>query len=137
MKLHITAVKHFKENKENQPLLDKNSRPYTRITIQTQEHGKTWLSGLGYQGDAQLNWKASDEVEADVTQNGQYTNFSIPKTGGGRNGAAELMNPNGQIIEKLFTNIKRIEDKIDRLLDNRIAEQVPSLDEIRPEDIPF
>lgn len=102
MKLKITKVQNYTTNRESQPLLDKNSRPYTRITIQTEQYPGKWISGLGYQGDAQLSWKVGDEVEADVVPNGQYLNFNLPRTQKGSGG----MSP--EVVEKLFEALRKV-----------------------------
>lgn len=79
MKVKLLDYRTFTTTKENQPLLDKNGRPYTRISIKTDQHGTQWLSGLAYEDSPMMKWKAGDEVEIDIVQNGQYLNFSIPK----------------------------------------------------------
>lgn len=135
MKLKITNIKQFTKSRDEQPLLDKNSRPYTRITIQTVEYPGKWLSGLGYQGEPQLAWRIGDEIEADVVPNGQYLNFRIsklPKTGG--------MPPD--LMEKLFkkldviqTSVSKIEKLIGELApadmnEDQLAEQFPPIEAI-------
>lgn len=107
MKIHITRVNIAWANKEGQPYLDKNQKPYARVGIQTQEHGKTWLSGFAYQGEKPLNWKSGDEADVEVEQKGDFTNFRLPKASSG--GWSPKM------VEDLFTMLRRIEDKIDNL----------------------
>lgn len=137
MKLKITAVKHYTTNKDSQPLLDKNSRPYTRITIQTAEHPGKWISGLGYQNDAQLNWKIGDEVEADVVPNGQYLNFNLPRANKGNGGGVSP-----DVVEKLFTKLTRMEEMLikigKKVMELNPDEAAPVVEEeIKSEDIPF
>ncbi len=138
MKLKITAVKHYTTNKDQQPLLDRNSRPYTRITIQTAEHPGKWISGLGYQNDPQLNWKIGDEVEADVVPNGQYLNFNIPRANKANGGAVSP-----EVIEKLFVKLETMQQMLikigKKVMELNPEEPTPKVEEeeIKPEDIPF
>lgn len=123
----ITSIKFYHTNKENQPLLDKNSRPYTRINMKTEQGGETWMSGLAYQGDSQMAWKIGDSVEIETKQNGQYTNFNVPKKQ-----AMGGLSPD--IIEKLFAKLDRIETKIDNLelVDPNEPEAEPLPEELPP-----
>lgn len=136
--IKITAISLKNINKEGQTLLDKNSRPYTRVGIKTATHGDKWLSGLAYQGDPQLAWKVGDEISVDIVPNGQYLNFNIPREKKANGGSSELM-------EKLFLKVNSIVDdlklahtkldKIDKLVSELGTE--PVTEEIKLEDIPF
>lgn len=134
MKIHITKINVAWTNKEDQAYLDKYHKPYARVGIQTQEHGKTWLSGFAYTGEKPLEWKVGDEVEVDVESKGQYTNFRIPKKN-----AVGAWTP--ELIEKLFTVLQRMELKIENLEfeeANEISTHSDEPDqENDPLDIPF
>jgi hypothetical protein len=73
----LTKVTRYTTDKAGQPLKTKDGRPYTRVNIQTQEHGQKWLSGFG--SNTNVNWKEGDKVELIVKENGEYLNFSEPK----------------------------------------------------------
>lgn len=78
MKIKLTQVRFYATSKQGLPLLDRNQRPFQRVAIQTETHGKQWLSGFAYQGSPMLSWKVGDEVEIEVEQKGQYLNFRLP-----------------------------------------------------------
>jgi len=101
MKVKLTNIRVSHANKDGQPYLDKLSRPYNRVGIQTEQHGKTWLSGFAYQDNPMLKWHVGEEVEINVEQKGQYTNFSLPKTNGGSSSPDQW---------------KTVNDKLDRII---------------------
>ena len=80
MKVTITSISRKNVNKDGQPYLDRNGRPYWLISIQTQEHGKQYLSGFGYEGEPQMAWKGGDVVDIEIQTKGKYVNFRVPKT---------------------------------------------------------
>jgi len=47
------------------------------FSIKTKEHGDKWIGG--FEDDTNKNWKIGDKVEIEITENGEYTNFKIPK----------------------------------------------------------
>lgn len=67
------------KDKQGVPLVSKQGKPYTRLSLKVNEigNGETWLSGFGNKTNEQ--WKEGDVVELIVTQNGQYYNFETPK----------------------------------------------------------
>ena len=79
MKLKITKIWFNNTNKDGQPYLDKDSRPYTRVVIKTDQHGEKKLSGFAYSGDEMMRWREGQEVDIDVSQKGEYLNFRLPK----------------------------------------------------------
>lgn len=76
-KLTITKIAKFTTNKAGEPLKTKTGKPYTSVRIQAQQYGDTWLSGFGSQ--VTDSWKEGDEIEVEVTKNGEYMNWSLPK----------------------------------------------------------
>lgn len=76
-KVILTSVARYTTNKEGQPLMGKNGKPYSSIRIKTNVHGDKLLSGFGNKDNAL--WNVEDEVEIIVTENGQYLNFDTPK----------------------------------------------------------
>jgi len=95
-KVILTKVYSSNKDKNGNELVNRNGKPYTRMSIKTQQHGDTWLSG--FQNRTNENWKQGDEVEIIVTQNGQYTNFETPKT-----------------EDMLAMRVKDLEIRVDRL----------------------
>lgn len=127
----ISKIKNYESTRDGQPLLDRNSRPYTRVTIQTDQRPGIWLSGFAYAGSPILSWRVNQQVEIDVVQKGEYWNFSIPKppavgTGG--------WSP--ALIEKLFTKLDTIERKVDGMEVVEEPEDEPP-DATPEEDPPF
>lgn len=89
MQVKLTKVSRKTTDKEGNPLKTRDGRPYTRLSIQTQEHGAKWLSGFNNAQTA--NWKEGDSVEMEVTEKGEYLNFSVPKK----------EDKNAEILEKI------------------------------------
>lgn len=77
-KLTVSKIAKFTTNKEGKPLMTKAGKPYTSVRIQALEHGEKWLSGFG--GPWNDSWQEGTEVTVEVTQNGQYLNFSKVNT---------------------------------------------------------
>lgn len=124
MKITITQITKSDTDKNGQPRLDKNGRPYYIVMINTKEAGKG--SMFAYQGDPQLSWKVGDEKEVEVskTPDGKYTNFKIPKAG------AFNLAPRIATLEEKVKNIEEwmaIQDAKDGVHDVQLGS----------EDIPF
>lgn len=77
MQVKLTKVSRTTSDKEGNALKTKDGRPYTRISIKTEQHADKYLSG--FENADTKNWKEGDTVEIDVTENGQYLNFKVPK----------------------------------------------------------
>ena len=75
MKITITKIIRSDKSKDGKPFITKDGRPYTRIAIQTNEHGSKWLSG--FEGFMTKNWAEGQEVEVDVEVKGDYLNFKV------------------------------------------------------------
>lgn len=77
MQVKLTKVARSTTKKDGSALLTKDGRPYTRLSIKTQQHGDKWLSG--FDNPQTKSWEEGQEVEIEVTENGEYLNFSVPK----------------------------------------------------------
>jgi len=80
-KVTISRVTHFTKDKNGNTLKNSKGVPYTRCLIDLVDGRK--LSGFG--SDETHKWSEGLEVEIEITQSGQYLNFSLPKRekGGG------------------------------------------------------
>lgn|SRR3990167_7055693 len=77
MKETITKIHRATADKNGQPYTTQDGRPYTRLALQTKEHGANWLSGFG--NNYNQNWREGDQVEIEVTtvekEGKHYLNF--------------------------------------------------------------
>lgn len=78
MQVKLTRVFRTTTRKDGSPLVGSNGLPYTILRIQTNEHGAAWLSG--FENESTKAWKEGDTVEIEIEKNGEYLNFSTPKT---------------------------------------------------------
>lgn len=74
-KITISRISHFDKDKNGNPLTSKTGKPYTRCLIDLTDGRK--VSGFG--NATTKKWSAGDEVEIEITQSGEYWNFSVPK----------------------------------------------------------
>ena len=80
MQATITKIIRSDKSKDGKPFMTKDGRPYTRVAIQTKEHGSKWLSG--FENFTTKNWTEGQEVEIDVEVKGDYLNFkTLSETG--------------------------------------------------------
>ena len=75
MKVQITFLNRIERTSA------KSGKPYTSLSIKTNQYGDKYLSGFG--NDENASWKVGDEVEIDVatktTDKGEFLNFTVPK----------------------------------------------------------
>ena len=76
MKLKITRIYKTTKDKQGNLLQTKDGREYTRLAIQTTQHGKKWISG--FMNLENSRWAEGDEVDVEVEQKGEYLNFKMP-----------------------------------------------------------
>lgn len=74
-KVTISRIAHFDKDKSGNPLKSKMGKPYTRCMIELTDGRK--VSGFG--SAKTQGWSAGSEVEIEITPNGEYLNFSVPK----------------------------------------------------------
>lgn len=72
----MTTVTITKINKTERTS-KKTGKPFTSLGIMTVEHGEKWLSS--FDGKETAAWKEGDKVDIEITQNGEYLNFTVPK----------------------------------------------------------
>ena len=132
-KLTITRIFTTDKDKNGNPLISKNNKPYTRMSIQTKEHGEKWLSGFKNQTSGA--WQVGQEVEVIVKENGQYLNFETPKM-------EDKVDMN---MEKVLNNLTRIHLLVNAIYEHVVPQKIKvdstgieyPEEEINPEDIPF
>src|SRR3990167_30295 len=78
MEVKLTKIHRSDKDKNGNPYIGKTGSPYTRLGIQTLEHGSVWLSGFGNQFNA--NRKVGDIVDIEVEKvkgkdGKEYLNF--------------------------------------------------------------
>lgn len=100
MQVTITKINRTTTDKKGDALKTKDGRPYTRISLKTDQHEDKWLSG--FENADTKSWKQGDSVEIEVTQNGEYLNFKTPKKG-------EI---NDQALKDIFDNTETILNKM-------------------------
>ena len=80
MEITITKIHRADKDKEGKAYVTKDGRPYTRLGLQTKEHGTSWLSG--FDNYTTKNWKEGDTVDVEVTKvsskdGKEYLNFKM------------------------------------------------------------
>lgn len=140
MKVTLTNIKKYTTKKTQDgsvmPLLDKNQRPFTRVAIQTQQHGAQWLSGFAYDKSPILAWVVGQEVEIETTQNGQYLNFSLPKASGNDSYViAELKELRRVMLEQFKEVNRRLDSFEGQPIDESQIPGVPAED-LGPDELP-
>jgi hypothetical protein len=81
MKLTINGeVYKNTKKKDGTPFIGKNGKPYTLLSFGVKEEvlGKVGARVSGFMNRENENWKDGDEIEVEVTQNGEYLNFKMP-----------------------------------------------------------
>ena len=96
-KLRLTRVFRNTKDKDGKDLINKNNKPYERVSIKTEEYNDKWLSGFG--NDNNKEWKEGDEVTLEVVEKGQYLNFSPVKM------EDRLM----EMVQELIRRVKKLE----------------------------
>lgn len=142
-KLKITGIKQYTKDKEGNQLTGKFG-PYVRVVLSTQDYPTKDISVFS---KSEVDWKVGQEIELDVTENGQYLNGKIPKK--------EDLAAAG--IEELTKRVKKLEDtlgiklaelKSDICLEltgrvqtskdfEKYTSKHPLEDNVNPEDLPF
>lgn len=103
-KLKITGIKQYTKDKEGNVLTGKFG-PYVRVVVSTSDYPTKDISVFAKK---EVDWKIGEEIELDVTENGQYLNGKIPKK--------EDLAVSG--VQELEKRVKKLED----LLATKLAE---------------
>lgn len=80
----LTFCKRDDTDREGNALVNKQGKPFTRLTIKVESKGDRYISGFANEGNK--NWRVGDEVDIIITEsktldkNGKpYLNFSLTK----------------------------------------------------------
>lgn len=77
--MKLTKIYISDKNKAGEPFISKRGLPFKKIGILT-EGNSIWAYGFIFNDDSpMLKWKEGDEVDIVIEQNGQYTNFRLPR----------------------------------------------------------
>jgi hypothetical protein len=102
-KIKIARIAYLTKNKEGEPLVNKQGKPFTKILLDTTD-GRT-MSGFKNQSSA--NWEEGMEVDVEVSEreyNGKtYLNFATQPVG-----AVDLSEVN-QKLDKILTLLQKNE----------------------------
>lgn len=134
-KVTLTKIYTTDKDKQDNPLKSKDGKPYTRMSIKTQEHGDKWISG--FQNSVNKNWKEGDEVEVTIKQNGEYLNFETPKKDDKVvEMLSQVLTRLGAMNAKIDYLAEKIYPREQALKDSNKLSDYPD-EPINPEDIPF
>ena len=125
MLVKITKIYRSDKNKQGNPLKTQDGRPYTRVAIQTQEHGAKWVSG--FENFNTKNWKEGDSVEIEVEPKGEYLNF-------------KTLSETGKLLKELNNLANRVASLEKFLVVGQEINGMPQADEPPPiddKDLPF
>lgn len=97
-KVTISRLSFIEKDKDGNPLKTKTGKPYSRCLLDSTDGRKM----SGFANATNRNWRAGDEVEIDVEQNGQYWNFKMPER---KEGGSTVNQEQLDRIEKMLTAI--------------------------------
>jgi hypothetical protein len=134
MKTILKEIIFYETNKESQPYLDKEGRPFSRVQIKTEAHGKDRLSGFAYQQSPMRKWKVGDEIEIEIEEKQYkgktYLNFKLPKSNSGAVTAytVEKIDQLSKMYVALNDKVSMIEEQVARLLGEEKADEEVDID---------
>ena len=109
-KVKVERITHFQKDKNDQPLIGRNGKPYERCLLQTNK-GK--LSG--FDSAVTHNLKEGDEIELEITSNEYngttYLNFKLPNTNVTRVEFQEVVK-RVEVLEKFMTADKQPDEPL-------------------------
>ena len=112
-KVKILGIWHNTHNKKGQEYISKNGKPYELCSI---KDSKGYISGFGNQ--TTNAWKVGDEIEIEITPNGNFRNFKLP--------AKEItrleFNNLAFEIKALEMRVEKLEEKFEKPIDEQIDE---------------
>lgn len=133
MKITLSSVYKTDKDKLGNPLMSKQGKPYTRMSIKANEYGDKWISGFMSKGN--MGWKQGDIVEVEIKENGQYLNFELPKGGISNETMDKILN----MLTTINLDVKQLKESLlpkEKVMMGNTGMEYPDED-ISPEDIPF
>lgn len=133
------------KSKDGKPFIDKNGKPFKKISFKTAEYGDRWVSAFAFRDtDSILGVKVGEILDDYVKENGQYLNYSKPTQfellWKEINKIAERTAKNEKDIEELKRVIQILAKDNDPLADHdEHTDEIPAVENegIQIEDIPF
>jgi len=105
----INYVNQFKTNKEGQPYLSKNGKPFVRVSIKVADHGEEYISGLWFGEDCP--WKVGDTetliIFEELYNGKKQLKFELPKK----------ENVNQKVLEDILNKLTFMNLKIEEILE--------------------
>lgn len=96
MLVKITKVFKSDKNKDGVAYVTKKGKPYTRVSIQTEQTGNDYYSTTAWDADhPAMQLTEGQEIELIFTEKDGFKNFDIPKP-----------------IDLLEARVKKLEDKV-------------------------
>lgn len=120
----------------------KKEQAKVSIQVDSPEFAGKWISGFVEIPSPIEQWKIGQQVDIDITPKGNFLNFKPSK-------GVMPQQGNGQVMEKLFAKLTRMEtmiEKIGKMVSNlespnqsedEIAASIPPLESESEEKIPF
>lgn len=135
MRTKLTKVFKADTDKQGKPWLDRKGAKKFRVAIKTSEHGDQWLSGFFYPTSPVLGWKEGDEVDIEVTTQGDYLNFALPKA----KSAFETDIENE--IKMLWTIVRDLQVKVEGIEEVKAVKVAKAMGDLKNDleakDLPF
>ena len=97
MKLVLEKIYHNTTDKNGNPYIGKNNRPYTKCVIVADG-----IKYYGFGNKTTRSWHEGDEVEVEVSKNGDYMNFKTLK-------------PKDPVIEELEGRVEYLEARLEMI----------------------
>lgn len=133
MKITLKSVFINTSNKDGVPYQDKNGTPYHMAVITSESGNKA--SRRIWSNEAHIlqhiqTWRPGDEVEVDITQNGEYYNFDVNVKPLTENRVREL-------IKEGFEAYKKEQELANRYNGEVMSTPVHSEEPINVDNLPF
>lgn len=117
-KLKITGIKQYTKDKEGNALTGKFG-PYVRVVLSTADYPTKDISVFA---KTTVDWQVGQEIELDVTENGQYLNGKIPKKEDlAVSGVQELEKRVKKLEETLTTKLAELKADLTLELTGKVA----------------
>src|SRR3990167_1485815 len=97
----IKRINVSDKDKNNNPLISKNKKPFYKVGLQVEEHGSAWINGLWF--DGVCPWKENDVVKLVIKeeeyQGRKSLKFELPRK----------ENPNQKQFEEVLGELSKLD----------------------------